>query len=55
MRPVQVYPECGSSTCLQNRDTYIGSTSLHGVIYLKNGKFLKIFISSTNVLTAYVM
>lgn len=38
---VQGYPEGGSSTCLQNRGTYIRPTSLHGVIYRKNGKFLK--------------
>ena len=40
---VQGYPEGGSSTCLQNRDTYVGPTSLHGVIYRKNGKFIKNF------------
>lgn len=38
---VQGYPEGGSSTCLQNRDTYIGRTSLRVVIYRKNGKVLK--------------
>ena len=55
MRLVQGYPEGGSSTRLQNLDTYIGPTHLHGVIYQKTGKFLKIIISSANVLAAYMM
>ena len=55
MRLVQGYPEGGSSTFLQNRDAYIRPTSLHGFIYRKNGRFLKMFISFTNVLAAYVM
>jgi hypothetical protein len=54
MRLVQGYPEGGSSTRLQNLDTCIGPTHLHGVIYQKTGKFLKI-ISSANVLAAYMM